>query len=99
MQIPEFNLNSNDHLSLIFFGGKLKVHIVEPILNSDGTFAVIKNGINKDKIKVKKVEKEVYIKGMELTPLPKWKTKKKGIYQTNEAVLNLIAGESNHDDD
>lgn len=94
MCLPEFNLNSNDHLSILFFGGKLKVKVHEPIKNVDGTFAVIKTGVNKGKFKVKLVEKEINIDGMSLNPLNSWKTKKEGFYQTNKAVLQIIAQEN-----
>jgi len=91
MKLPQFNFNSGQHMSLLLFGGTLEIEAIEPIKNEDGTFKLIKNGKNKDQIKVKKVKKEVYIQGLGIQPLKSWKTKIEGRYMTNHNVLQFIA--------
>lgn len=93
MQIPDFKLNSNKHLSILFFGGIIKIKVDEPVMDEEGLLIFIKSGDNKGQIKTKKVEKEIYIKGLGLKPLDSWKTKKEGEFQTNKDVLQLISGE------
>lgn len=80
-----FNPNSNDDLSLLFFGGTTKEEVVEPV---DGT--CYKSGKKKGEMKFRKVLKEKRIEGLGLIPLDEWKTKKEGVYQTNEEVLHVI---------
>lgn len=85
------NFNSPTQLSLLFFGGYVKEIVKEPLLNELGVHLETKSGDNKGQLRYKNVKKEVYIRGLGLKPIPVWKTKKDGIYQTNESVLSQIA--------
>lgn len=87
----KFNIKSTDHLSCLLFGGTLYYDDYEPII-IDGDFDRVKSGQNAGKIKTKKVKKSIKIKGFNLNPLPEWKTKKEGFYQTNNKVLETIGG-------
>lgn len=91
--IPEFNSSSNKHLSILFFGGFVKIKVDVPVLDKNGNIILTKTGNKKGDIKTKKVDSEIYIKGLGLKPLSRWKTKKEGEYQTNEKVLRIIANE------
>ncbi len=78
--LPEFNLQSSQHLSLLFFGGFLAMEETQ----SDGFY---KNG----NPKTKKVKVLKNIQGLGLKPLKEWKTKKEGIYSVDEGTLTLLA--------
>lgn len=80
-----FNSNSPQHLSLLLFGGFLPVEEVQ----DQGFY---KNG----KPKTKKVKVLKNIQGLGLKPLKEWKTKKEGIYSTDDTTLNLISKQKNH---
>lgn len=86
----EFDSNKNHQLSALFFGGELEEIVVEPCINQDGSPYLYKTGQKKGQIKLQKVRKKIKIKGLELKPLPEWKTLKEGVYQTNEQVLKNI---------
>ncbi len=77
--LPTFNLNSNQHLSVLFFGGSLKV---EEVVN-DGLY---KNG----KIKTKKVKVDVKFPGLGLKPVKGSASKAEGFYSVNEENLLKI---------
>jgi DNA polymerase I-like protein with 3'-5' exonuclease and polymerase domains len=89
--LPEFNIKSPVHLSLILYGGEIEVPSIEPVLE-DGMPVLIKSGANKGNVKVKKVMKKTRVKGMGLNATDEMKTKKEGIYQCNEEIISLIAG-------
>lgn len=76
--LPEFNLQSPQHISLLLFGGFLAVEETQ----SDGFY---KNG----NPKTKKVKILKNIQGL-VKPLKNWKTKKDGIYSTDEKTLQTI---------
>ncbi len=79
----EININSAQQLSLVLFGGKYNVIAKEPA-------GIYKSGIKKGKPKFRNVEKEHYSLGMGVLKNPDWETKTKGIYQTNDEVLEII---------
>lgn len=85
------NFNSTQQLSRLFFGGEEKIKVDEPILNELGLAEVVKSGVNRGKIKTKKVEKIIYKPGLGLKPLDEWQQKKEGIYRTDEGVLQILA--------
>lgn len=89
--MTELNLSSANQLSILLFGGTIKVEIAEPVLNELGQPVVFKSGQKRGQVKTKNMVKELYIKGMALRPLKEWETKKEGIYSTNESVLKVIA--------
>lgn len=95
MKLPKFNINSTQHMSLILFGGELEITVQEPVLDENGFPVFIKTGLKAGEIKLKNQKKKVKIRGMGLNPLNDWKTKKDGIYQSNQAVLELVAGDFN----
>lgn len=81
--LEAFNFDSPTKLSLLFFGGSEKEDILEHV----GQY---KNGNDK----YKKVDKIIVRKGL-CSPLPEWKTKREGIYSTNEAVLSILSKGNN----
>lgn len=85
-----FNLNSNQHLSLLLFGGSIKEKVKQPVFDSNGKVILIKSGVNKGQIKIQSVEQKTSVSGLGLKPLKEWATKKEGVYQTNEQVLQTI---------
>lgn len=89
--LEPFNIGSPKQLSILFFGGKITISEDKPCLNKDGTLCIFKSGKKKNQIKTKKVNKDVYITGFGLNPLPEWETKVSGVYQTNEDVLNILS--------
>ncbi len=89
--LPEFNLKSGDHLSFLFFGGKISITEQVPDRDELGNHKKFKSGIKKGELKYKNAVKEVQIKGVGCKAHDSLETKKPGIYQTNETVLNLIA--------
>lgn len=95
--LGEININSPVHLSLLFFGGDLKIDTEEPIRNENGSYEVYKGGERKGEIKYKKNKKIIKIKGLSLTPIREWKTKKEGIYSLNDENLTLISKKENTD--
>src|ERR1044071_7398062 len=78
-----FNSASNDDLSILFFGGNKYISKKEEI----GTF---KTGLKIGQIKYRNIETAQSIKGLNITPLKEWYTKKQGVYSTSEAVLKQI---------
>lgn len=90
--MSEFNPSSPQQISLLLFGGTVKEFVNEPILNELGAPVTIKTGQNRGQIKTKRVEKLVSIQGLGLKPHKDWKTKREGVFQTNEKVLKTIAG-------
>lgn len=81
-KLPEFNINSGDHLSGLFFNTEIKVEYS------------IENGVTKaGKQKYKKIKDKVKITGFGLKPLKEWKNKK-GLYSTDEEVLKIISNYS-----
>lgn len=88
MILPEFNQQSNDDLSRLLFGGTLKVCTKEPVLNPDGTVYVFKTGARKGEIKLTNVQKDVILSGLGLDPIGE--PNQKGIYKTNEGILQEL---------
>jgi len=78
-RLPEFNLNSNQHISLLFFGGQIQVEVT------------VNNGLYKNgKIKTKKEKVKVPVQGLELIPKAGTETATKGFYSVNEENLLKI---------
>ncbi len=82
----DFNPNSDDHISLLLFGGTVKEVIKKPII-INGELVRIKSGDNKGNIKYKNYEETYKIKGLDITPKEEWQCKKEGFYKTNEDIL------------
>ncbi len=87
----EFNSSSGNHISALFFGGLFIEKELVPDLDELGNHKKFKTGQKKGELRYKYIEKEVKINGLGLKPSGHLKTKKEGVYQTNENVLNLIA--------
>jgi hypothetical protein len=77
--IPDFDINSNEHVSKLLFGGMFKIEVKEQV-------GYYKNG----KEKFQKVEKLIPIQGFGLIPKREWKQKKEGIYKVDEKTLNEL---------
>ena len=90
----EVNISSNDQLSLVLFGGKLPYTVMEPMLDEDGNEVLYKSGDKKGQVRYKKQQKLKDIVGIlpptVLMPTKEWKTKKAGIYKTDEEVLSFL---------
>lgn len=86
----EFNPMSNDHVSLVMFGGTYKRREAVPVM--DGAIIVrYKTGARKGEVKTKLTDVEYFTKGMGLTP-PKGLEAKKGIYSVADEVLKKFDG-------
>lgn len=85
----EINYNSNEQLSAIFFGGKLKYTQNVAVCDPNGDFVKYKTGNRKGEIKYKK---ETFIKTIPglISPNDNWKTKKEGVYKVDDEVLETI---------
>ena len=88
--IRDPNPDSNDHMSLFFFGGVQKVKEDRPCYDDDGKPIVYKTGKRKGQVKHKKVEVSVSV-GRQITPSKDWESKKRGFWKTNNEVLTYIA--------
>jgi DNA polymerase I len=88
------NLASTTQLSLLLFGGEVKVKVSLPILNELGIPIQIKTGKNRGKVKTKLTIIKKYKKGLGLIPLKEWFTKKERTYQTNDKVLKYLISHS-----
>lgn len=97
MPIVPFNPSSPNQLSILLFGGIIEEKCQVPILNELGIQEIYKTGEKRGQLKTKKGKHEVRIAGLGLVPLKEWETKKKGIYQTNEKILSLLARENCND--
>ena len=60
--VNDLNVGSAQQVSLVLFGGAVKVINDEPILNADGTQSVYKSGVKKGLPRTKKVKSEVVIR-------------------------------------
>jgi DNA polymerase-1 len=87
----DWNPNSNDHISLWFFGGVLKTKQRQPKLDDEGKEQYYKSGLKKGELITTIQEVECRIVGLNLNPLAEWSSKKEGFYKTDEKVLELIA--------
>ena len=85
------NFNSPQQVSCLFFGGLMTEECQVPILNELGIHQQYKTKDRRGEYKYKKGTRDITIKGFGLIPDPKWQTKKVGIYQTNEKILQTIA--------
>lgn len=95
LKMIEFNLDSSQHLSLLFFGGELNSEMVEPICDDAGNFIEFKTGQRKGQIKTHKVKKAILIKGLGAIPQGQWAIKKDGFYSTKDEVLQVLKTDSN----
>lgn len=85
------NFSSPKDISLLFFGGVIKQECQTEVLNELGVQERYKTGKKRGELKTKKGIKLIEVKGLGLKPLEEWKTKKPGIYSTDEDVLKTIA--------
>jgi DNA polymerase-1 len=89
----EFNINSNDDLSILFFGGRKSIEEKEPELDDNGNIKLYKTGQHKGSVRLRTVKRQVKIKGL-VTPVKEWAVAKEGFYSTNEEVLVVIKEKS-----
>jgi DNA polymerase I-like protein with 3'-5' exonuclease and polymerase domains len=93
----EFNMNSNDHMSVLLYSGQLQVDVQEPVLDKNGLPQVIKTGQKIGQMKTKKSKKDIYIQGLNLIPRPDTECAKKGFYKTNETILSELLEDAPED--
>lgn len=82
--LPDFNPNSNDHVSTLLYGGTIKYRVQE----EDGVF---KTGARKGQTKMKWVDKELELPRL-VTPLKGTELKKEGYWSTDEKTLRSLKG-------
>lgn len=87
----EFNPKSARHLSLLFFGGTLPCTEKLPVLDTQGNPTKFKSGKKKGEIKYRNEVVQKKIKGLKVRRIKSWKTETEGVYQTNEAILTVLA--------
>lgn len=94
LNIPKevWNIGSNEHKSIILFGGILKYRERGPILDEQGETVLIKskNSIHYGEMKTKFYDKEVYVAGLSLNPKEESKLKKEGYYSTNKKFMDEL---------
>ena len=92
--IKEPNPSSNEHLSLLLFGGKQYVKEFRPYPAEHEHYGKrYKSGANAGKLRGKITDVSYPIKAQtNVVPDKEWKTKKKGVYKTNDDVLKTMAG-------
>jgi DNA polymerase I len=88
----EFNPGSNDHLSLLAFGGSLSIEEMQPVLDDAGNFVFVKSGKTKGQVKMRKQKRIINIKGFAANPKKYSKPQKKeGFFKVDEGVLSTLA--------
>lgn len=81
--LPQFNINSTDHKSALLFGGEVK--------NTIRTYVgKYKNGNDK----YKNIERKIHIDGFKVPKSLSRKTKKAGVYVTDDAVMQNISSKT-----
>ena len=86
----EFNVNSNDHLSLLLFGGDYTTTQEVEVEGEDGNLVYYKSGIKKGQIKVKKMRVIKSYKGLGLRPAGVLKLKKETSYCTDLQTIHHL---------
>ncbi len=93
-RLPKLNINSNDHKSLLLFGGSITNKVKKvPV----GTGEIIKTGPNKGEEKTKLTVVPVIIKGFQLNPVLSIESAKQGFYATGEPIIEKIYKNSKND--
>jgi len=88
--IDEPNVLSNDHLSLLLYGGDYRYISDEPVIGEDGEPVRYKTGLKAGQIKTKKTPKTAPMAGLGIVPRKEWAVKKKGFYRVNDECLSAI---------
>lgn len=88
--LPPFNPGSTQHVSKLLFGGSFLVKVDTDQIDEDGHPVYIKSGVNKGKVKQRKVEVELKLTGLGLTPKNEWASKKEGLFSTDEKTLSTL---------
>lgn len=90
--IEGFNFNpmSNEHVSLMMFGGEYKQRESVPVLDEHGNEVRYKTGARKGEVKTRQEDVMYTTAGMGLTPVGA--PKKNGIYSVADDVLQQYAG-------
>lgn len=87
--IRQPNPGSNEHISLLIFGGTQTYIDKVDIVDEDGNVVLYKSGFKQGQVRQKNVKKEVLIPRM-ISPLPEWKQSKGDLYKVNDEVLSSI---------
>lgn len=86
-----FNPGSNDHISLLFFGGEVKYKDKQDVIKDDGSPLLIKTGKNAGKVKTKLVDCVCKFQTNIDTKNVTSPVKKSGFYQVDDKVISKIA--------
>lgn len=89
--------SSPQQLSVVLYGGEVKIKNEVEVVGPDGLPLVFKSGKNKDRVKTKKVESKVSVGGMGI--VPKGKAGRSGYYPTDDDALQEIAEKYKHNID
>lgn len=81
----QFNPLSSDHISLLLFGGIVKIK-KDVKIRENGEKVYYKTGIKKGNIKTRKEIVDVQMKGFKIKPKEEW-AKKNGKYKTDDSIL------------
>lgn len=87
MAIDQINVDSNQQLSAVLFGGPITYTTEEEVLSEDGTPVFYKTGKRAGEVKTRKVKVTDEIDGLSLSKIHTIETKKKGIYKVDDSVL------------
>lgn len=88
----DFNINSNDHVSLLFFGGEIKYTYLTPKLDVDGQVLLFKTGKSVGEPRMQSTISSVRLKPLvQPTKNTTKPVKKAGFYAVNEPVLQIIS--------
>lgn len=85
-----FNPMSNDHISLLLFGGEYKVVRDLPVLDEDHKPVVYKTGARKGQVKTRKVEVMLHTEGCTAEVPACAKKTSKGLWNVSEEVLSAV---------
>lgn len=86
-----FNPASNDHISLLFFGGELKYKMHQKIIDGSGNHVVYKTGNKKGQFKYKLYNGVQNLTGLISTNKLTRPVKKLGFYKVDDSVISKIA--------
>ena len=90
----EFNPMSNDHISLLLFGGEYKVVRDVPVMDvMTGAPVVYKTGARKGQVKTRKEEVMLHTSGVEASVPACSKRTAKGLWNVSEEVLTVVRDE------
>lgn len=88
-ELIKFNSASNDHLSVLIFGGNLKIEGRRPSVDKEGNQIIFKSGQKIGQLKTHKVQVPIMIQGLEEKYDRAWENKK-GFVCTDRVILDTV---------